>query len=204
MWIVVWVKGLTGLVQNTALTLVLSTLDSINHWQGYLCAAWVLSRQFHTERSFYLNWFSKYPANPLISPYHLLNSLMLRGRNETGQNWMGTEPGEHTVLQGHDSLVFRFSHDGATRAPITSEGQDPNLLEDFWNESFWNFVPRISSYSFARLASDLFCKHSMIWLLSLDMPLCLHGDVFPWRVTHIKLFQVALSFRSLEDGYQRL
>lgn len=26
---------------------------------------------------------------------------------------------------------------------------------------------------------DLYCKHSMIWLLSLEMPLCLHGDVFP-------------------------
>lgn len=44
---------------------------------------------------------------------------------------MGTELSEHTVLQGHDSLAFRVSHDGASRAPITSEGQDPNLLEDF-------------------------------------------------------------------------
>lgn len=44
---------------------------------------------------------------------------------------MGTEPSEHTVLQGHDSLAFLFSHDGASRAPITSGEQDPNLLEDF-------------------------------------------------------------------------
>lgn len=47
---------------------------------------------------------------------------MLGGRNETGQNWMGTDLSEHTVLQGHDSLAFRVSHDGASRAPITSEG----------------------------------------------------------------------------------
>lgn len=45
---------------------------------------------------------------------------MLGGRNETGQNWMGTEPSKHTVLQGHDSLAFLFSHDGAGRALITS------------------------------------------------------------------------------------
>ena len=82
-------------------------------------------------------WYSllklilKIPSKPLIFPYHLLNSLMLGGRNERGQNWMGTEPSEHTVLQGHDSLAFLFSYDGASRAPITSEEQDSNLLEDF-------------------------------------------------------------------------
>lgn len=43
---------------------------------------------------------------------------------------MGIELSEHRVLQGHDSLAFQVSHDGACRAPITSEGQDPNLLED--------------------------------------------------------------------------
>lgn len=74
---------------------------------------------------------NKIPSKPLISQYHLLNSLMLGGRNETGQNWMGTEPSEHTVLQGHNSLAFLFSHDVVSRAPITSEEQDPNLLEDF-------------------------------------------------------------------------
>lgn len=73
----------------------------------------------------------KIPSKPLISVYHLLNRLMLGGRNEKGQNWMGIEPSKHIVLQGHDSLAFLFSHDGASRAPITSEEQDPNLLEDF-------------------------------------------------------------------------
>jgi len=56
---------------------------------------------------------------------------MLRGRNEKGQNWMGTKPSKHTVPRGHDSLAFLFSHDGASRAPITAEEQDPDLREDF-------------------------------------------------------------------------
>lgn len=86
-----------------------------------------------TEAAWYdlLQLLLKIPSKPLISLYHLSNSLVLRGRNKTGQNWTGTEPSEHTVLQGHDSLAFLFSHDGANRAPITSEEQDPNLLEDF-------------------------------------------------------------------------
>lgn len=78
---------------------------------------------------------------------------MLENKNETGQNWMGTEWSEHTVLQGHDSLAFWFSHDGASRAPITSEGQDPNLLEDSeMNPSEILFLGSAVT-SFARLAS---------------------------------------------------
>lgn len=49
---------------------------------------------------------------------------------------MGTEPSEHMVLQGHDFLAFLFSQDEPNRAPVTSEEQDPNLLEHFQNESF--------------------------------------------------------------------
>lgn len=78
-----------------------------------------------------LKFMLKIPSKPLISLHHLLNSLMLGGRKEKGQDWMGTEPSKHAALQGHDSLALLFSHDGASRAPITSEEQDPNLLEGF-------------------------------------------------------------------------
>lgn len=51
---------------------------------------------------------------------------------------------------------------------------------------------------------DLYCKHLMIWLLSLEMPSLTTCRWFFWRVTQIKLFQVALSFNSWEDSEQRL
>lgn len=82
---------------------------------------------------------------------------------------MGTELSEHTVLQGHDSLAFRFSHDGANRAPITSEGQDPNLLEDSeMNPSEILFLGSAVTLSpdlqvhIGPWHHNLFCKHSMI------------------------------------------
>lgn len=202
MWVVVWVNALTRLVQNTALTLVLSTLDSINHWQGNLCTTRVLSRQFHTETHFYSNWFSKYPANPLISPYHLLSSLMLGGRNEGrtgwGQTWVNTQYCKVTtpwlfgsVTMGLAGLQLLLKD----RIQIYWKISEINPSEILFLGSAVTLLPDLQVH-IGPWHHDLFCKHSMIWLLSLEMPLCLHGRCFSWRVTHIKLLQVALSFHS--------
>lgn len=192
MWTVVWVKGLPRLVQNTALALVLSTLDSINHWQGNLCMTWALSRLFHTERHFYSNWFSKYPANPLISPYHLLNSLMLRqkwdGRAGWGQNRVNTQCCKVTtpwlfgsVTMGPAGLQLLLKD----RIQVYWKISEMNPSEILFLGSAVTLLPDLQVH-IGPWHHDLFCKHSMISLLSLEMSLCLHGDVFleEWLVVH--------------------
>lgn len=44
--------------------------------------------------------------------------------------------GQNLGSTGHNFLAFLFSQDGPSQAPVTFEEQDPNLLEDFRNESF--------------------------------------------------------------------
>ena len=131
---------------------------------------------------------------------------MRRGRTGWGQNLASTRCLEVTtpwlfcsVTMGLAELQLLLKN----RIQIYGKISEMNPSEILLLGSAVTLMPVLQMH-IGHWRHDLFCKHYMTWLLSLEMPLLCACRCFSWRVTHIQLFQVALSFHSWEDSKQRL